>query len=65
MSAVEKRDPTYMLTVSVPLDIEDGEAETRDVQGGLAAALHVILPLINLGTSGLLCGEITVTLDKT
>lgn len=38
-------------------------AEQYDIKGALAEAMRVILPLVRLGTLGLLCDDILVTLE--
>ena len=49
--------------VSVPLNLDaNPHAEEWDIQGALAEAMKVVLPLIRVGTLGLLCGDPTVTL---
>jgi hypothetical protein len=60
----EKRPPTHTLTFSVPLNLEaNAAAESWDIQIALAEAMKAIMPMIRLGTLGLLCGEIVVNLE--
>ena len=56
-------EPTHTLIVSVPLNLNaNPAAETWDIQDALTEATKAILPLIGLGTLGLLCEEPIVTL---
>jgi hypothetical protein len=65
VSQSERRAPTHMLTISVPLDLgENPAAESWDIQGALAEAMKAIMPMIRLGTLGLLCADPTVTMDE-
>ena len=58
---VELREPTHMLTITVPLDMDaNPAAETWDIGDAVAEALKAIIAMIRLGTLGLLCGDLTV-----
>ena len=59
----ERKNPTHILKVEVSLNLEaNPAAESWDIQEALAEAMKAILPMIGLGTLGLLCGDPCVTL---
>ncbi len=61
----ERREPTHMLRVEVPLNLKaNPAAETWDIEDALAEAVGVVLRLARLGTLGLLCDDPSVTLDS-
>ena len=60
----ERRPTTHTLTISVPLNLDDNPAaEQWDIQGALAEAMKAIMPMIRLGTLGLLCGDTVVSVE--
>lgn len=59
----ERRVPTYTLTIRVSLNLNADPAKSPDIQIALAQALKVIMPLIGLGTLGLLCDDSIVMLE--
>jgi hypothetical protein len=60
----EQKRPTHVLDISVPLNLEaNPAAESWDIEGALAEALKVILPLVRVGTLGLLCDDPIVTFE--
>lgn len=62
---IEWRTPTHTLTITVPLNLEANlAAEGHGIQGALAHAMNAILPMTELGTLGLLCDQIVVTLEE-
>lgn len=57
--------PTHILKISVPLNLDaNPAAETYDIQDALAEALKVIMPLVRVGTLGLLCDHPEVTMEE-
>lgn len=61
----EMREPTHTLTISVPLNLDANHAaEQWDIQAALAEAMKAIMPMIRLGTLGLLCGDTMVSLEE-
>jgi hypothetical protein len=66
MRLPEQHDPTHTLTLEVPLNLTaNPAAEEWDIEGALAQAMAAILPMIRLGTLGLICGQVNVTLYST
>jgi hypothetical protein len=60
-----KTEPTHILRLEIALNLESNPAaESYDIQGALAEAVDVTLPLVRLGTLGLLCGDVNVTLEE-
>ena len=52
----ERRERTHTLTIEAPLDLgANAAAEDWDIQAAFAQAMDAILPMIRLGTLGLLC----------
>jgi hypothetical protein len=61
----EQRPPTHTLTIAVPLNLEaNPAAEHWDIQGALTEAMKAIMPMVRLGTLGLLCGDTVVTVEE-
>ena len=66
MSEPEQSVATHTLTLSVPLNLTaNPAAEEYDIQEALAQAMNVILPMIRLGTLGLICDQIVATMEPT
>lgn len=62
---IERSPRTHTLRIDVPLNLEaNPHAETWDVQSALAEALKVIMPIVRVGTLGLLCDDPQVTLEE-
>lgn len=61
----EKLPPTHILRIEVPLNLKDNLAvEEWDIQGAFAAAMSAVLPMTRLGTLGLICNDIIVSVDE-
>lgn len=62
----DRREPTHTLTIAVPLNLDaNPAAESYDIQGAMAEAMQAVLPMIRLGTLGLMCDQIVVTMEET
>lgn len=58
-----RRDPTHVLRIEVPLNLDGNPAaEKWDIDGAFQQAMGAILPMLRVGTLGLLCDEVTVTM---
>lgn len=62
MRLIERKPPTHTLVVELPLSLGDVTDSPRDE---LTEALNLVLTLARLGTLGILCGDIEVTLKDT
>lgn len=59
-----RSEPTHTLLIAVPLNMDaNPAAEGWDTQAAFVEAIGAILPLIRVGTLGLLCDQIQVTLE--
>jgi hypothetical protein len=57
--------PSHILRLEVPLDFKaNPAAEESDIEGAMRQAMAAILPMLRVGTLGLLCGQIDVTLEE-
>jgi hypothetical protein len=61
----ERRDPTHILRLDVPLDLTaNPAAEEFDIEGAMRQAFEIVLAVARVGTLGLLCGDVVVTMEE-
>lgn len=61
----ERQEPTHLLRITVPLNLKaNPAAESYDIQGAMAEAVQVVVRLARLGTLGLLCDDLEVTMQE-
>jgi hypothetical protein len=60
----ERRASTHILRFEVPLNLEaNPAAESYDIEDAMRQAFDMILAILRVGTLGLLCDDIIVTLE--
>lgn len=58
-------NPTHLLTVTIPLNLNaNPAAETYDIQDAMQEALKVIMPIAKVGTLGILCDDPHVAMEE-
>lgn len=60
----KRRDPTHTLRIDIPLNLTaNPAAETWDIEGAMREAMTMVHGVARVGTLGLLCDQIVVTLE--
>jgi hypothetical protein len=65
-AAIEAAETTHILRMDVPLNLTaNPAAEGYDIEGAMRQALDLGLAIARVGTLGLLCGDVVVTMEET
>lgn len=63
---IEQRPGTHILKFEIPLDLHANDAASGvEIEYAFREVVTTILPLIKLGTLGLICDQVTVSMAET
>lgn len=64
MRLPEQRPRTHTLTIEVPVNLADSDVPQADLQEAMSDVLRCVMPIVKLGTLGLLCDDVQVTFSE-